>query len=178
MKTYLFTILYFILIINSYGDARPVIDLKKIMEECHKEMVIDMPSQRELLNSESKLVRMAALDIGVKEGSYREVQIANRSGISGGSPWCAAAVSEWLVKCGVNVKRTPVVSDLKYRLKNIKTYKTPRVGAVVFYEWSHVGIVAKINKDHSFWAIEGNCDGEVKVTYRTTDMIEYFKYIE
>ncbi|WP_158548801.1 peptidoglycan-binding protein [Blastococcus sp. TF02A-26] len=82
-------------------------------------------------------------------------------------PWCAVFVSWVAITAGASAliprhAYTPAGADW-FRQRGAWG-STPRVGAIVFYEWpgmgriSHVGIVETVHPDGSWTAIEGNTD--------------------
>lgn len=83
-------------------------------------------------------------------------------------PWCAVFVS-WVSQqagaTGIIPKHAYTPSGAQWFKDRGQWGKTPRVGAIVYYQWpgmsriSHVGIVEAVHSDGSWTAIEGNTDG-------------------
>lgn len=91
----------------------------------------------------------------------------NKKGIKGSAyPWCCVEMQYVFHLAGASnlLKRTASCSELlSWFKKNGRFYKTPQVGDLVFYNFSHpnsladhVGIVDTVNKNGSIYAIEGN----------------------
>lgn len=81
-------------------------------------------------------------------------------------PWCADAVTRWLEDAGaLDVPQSSYTPALAIAYANAGRFgQTPRVGAVVFFQWpgmgriAHVGLVEAVRPDGSVVTIEGNTD--------------------
>jgi hypothetical protein len=130
--------------------------------------------------SGSKIVQVAKRDLGVKEGSRRANEIARASGMSSSvgrrHPWCAATVSDWLVRSGLIKERSPSVATVKHILRDNGWKRTskPVVGSVAFYKnWSHIGVVAEVKGKYAV-LIEGNSLNMVRQQMTPINRLEYW----
>jgi hypothetical protein len=108
------------------------------------------------------------------------------------APWCAMFVSKVFSDAGMPLQATTPKGfaycpfGVNYFKARLAYEQTPRVGAVVFFEWpgkcvaSHVGIVETVNADGSIISIEGNTNmvgsyngGEVRRMHRKADILGY-----
>lgn len=133
-------------------------------------------------HSGNKVLLKARRDVGVKEGSGRANQIAKNVGLPSSvgrrNAWCAAGVSTWLKESGVDISASSV-SQLKQDLRKKGYGKTGiKSGAIVFYTWSHVGIVNHIDSDGYFYAVEANCKNQVRLIKRSVRQVSYFVSID
>lgn len=111
-----------------------------------------------------RLLRAARADLGYTEGANNNTKFGRWYGLNH-QPWCAMAVSFWVAKAGLRriIPRhayTPAGAD--WFKRRGQWGSKPRVGAIVYYDTaglgriSHVGIVEKVFRDGSWYAIEGN----------------------
>jgi len=112
-----------------------------------------------------------------------------------GQPWCACWVSWVFYHAGLPLPATTPKGfaycpyGVKWFKDKGKFYKSPKVGDIVFFDWSggrdgvadHVGIVEKVNSDGSITTIEGNTSsssnsngGEVQRRHRTLNVVQGF----
>lgn len=134
-----------------------------------------------------KLVAVARSQVGVRESANNTGSEVAKYQMAtwlkpGPWPWCAAFVSwcvrEWLRDPAVLAHlqfKNPSEAEL-WRCKDARAYgweewawrkvlgvygdtAEPKVGDVVTYDFSHVGIVAEVHKGHII-TIEGNTNGE------------------
>lgn len=107
--------------------------------------------------SKHPLVRLALADLGVKAGSSRANEIVKLCGFRSSlrTPWCAAFVSDILIRAGHRIHRTAAVSDLHHQLEKIGRECDPSPSAIVIFRWSHTGVVSRVTES-GFFSIEGN----------------------
>lgn len=99
---------------------------------------------------QADVIDRAKDDLGVKEGSLRAEEMAQRAGlrtsIGRKNAWCAAGVSFWLRQAGYKIAPTASVDSLREELRRAgwQRVSSPVPGAVAFFRWSHVGIVKDV----------------------------------
>lgn len=131
----------------------------------------------------SQLAHLAKRDLGVKEGSSRANRVAQlsglRSSVGRSNAWCASIQSDWIIKSGIKITRTPSVHQLNKALSRRYKYGSkPKVGAVVIYKHSHTGTVVEILNNGYFVAIEGNHNNKVDKVKRHISNVRRFYYLE
>jgi CHAP domain len=111
------------------------------------------------------VLRAARSQLGVTEKPVNRVMYNDWASVPPG-PWCAAFVSWALDRAGALD-----IPKFVYCPTGMNAYKadgrwgrSPRIGAVAFYQWpgmgrvAHVGLVEALRSDGSIVAIEGNTD--------------------
>lgn len=123
----------------------------------------------------SGLVRLAMADLGVTEGSDRADELVRLCGFKSSrrTPWCAASVSDWLIRAGHRISRTASVSDLRKQLGRYDVCSVARPGTIVFFRYSHVGVVVAVGPK-GFESVEGNASGRVRKVYHKFNAAEAF----
>jgi hypothetical protein len=96
------------------------------------------------------------------------------AGIHKNAPWCAAGTSKWLIEAGYGITPRGRVVDLEKEVKRIAKSSSPNPGAVVFFRWSHVGVLDHVTADGRFVVIQANCSGAVRVRTHTRQQIRAF----
>lgn len=101
--------------------------------------------------------------IGISGNTNAATQYYGMNGVA----WCC--IFQWSCfnktghgKCFMNGGKTAKVYTVRdwYKARG-KTGKTPEVGALVIFNWSHIGIVEKVKSKTTFTTIEGNTTGSV-----------------
>ncbi len=117
--------------------------------------------------------------IGISGNTNAATQYYGMNGVA----WCC--IFQWSCfnksghgKCFMNGGKTARVYTVRdwYKARG-KTGKVPKVGALVIYNWSHIGIVEKVKSKTKFTTIEGNTTGSVcRRRERDTSMVSCFCY--
>lgn len=110
------------------------------------------------------VLTIARAQIGYREGTNNDTKFGSWYGLNFNA-WCAMFVS-WVA---ANAKATDIIPKHAWTPAGAQWFKardqwghTPRVGAIVYFEWpgvgriSHVGIVEAVHADGSVTTIEGN----------------------
>jgi hypothetical protein len=124
--------------------------------------VSDVARQRRRIKR--RLLDAARADLGYAERSNNDTKFGRWYGLNF-QPWCAMALSYWAAKAGLQkiIPRhayTPAGADW-FKERGLWGSE-PRVGAIAYYDTSglgrisHVGVVEKVLRDGSWYAIEGN----------------------
>lgn len=133
------------------------------------------------MNNINDLVEIAKSQIGVEEDPQHQnkgsaiLKYQQSTNVAGqGWPWCAAfvdwCVQQWVIKDNIKIAHIPRTAsafglidwanDNHLQVFNSPISKDsiqPISGDIVVYEFSHTGIVSKLNDDkYDFFAIEGN----------------------
>ncbi len=159
------------------------------------------PTTAKKLLEKSSCTSAEVLSLAVSTLGYKESppgSNASKFGFWYGAnyqPWCATWVSWVFYHAGLPLPATTPKGfaycpyGVKWFKDNGKFYKSPKVGDVVFFDWSggrdgiadHVGIVEKVNSDGSITTIEGNTSsssnsngGEVQRRHRTLNVVQGF----
>lgn len=111
-----------------------------------------------------RFLKVLRSQLGYTEGSNNNTKFGRWYGLNL-QPWCAMFVS-W---CAAKARVTSIVPKHAYTPAGAQWFKSrnqwghkPRVGAIVYYDTaglgriSHVGVVEKVFRDGSWYAIEGN----------------------
>jgi len=131
---------------------------------------------------QTHLVQVAGAEIGVAETSRnRGPEIAKywsatsyQDGMQERQPWCAAFVAWCLREAIVRRYGSEAACPFK-RCRSARCFdwvdwanlqgqvdvsRTPKVGDIAVYRFSHIGIVVEASGGSDFWAIEGNTDDD------------------
>ena len=119
------------------------------------------------LGTVAAVLEVARRNIGFVEGpKNNQNPYAPFVGHANYQPWCASFVAAVMKRAGVPLRSTSAYTPTMANgfKADGRWGSTPKVGAVVFFQWpsmgriAHVGIVETVNRDGSIVAIEGNTD--------------------
>lgn len=110
-----------------------------------------------------KVLNQARAWIGISGNTNAATQYYGMNGVA----WCCIFCWSCFNKSGqgkafMNGGKTARVYTVRdwYKARG-KTGKTPKTGALVIFNWSHIGIVEKVKSKTTFTTIEGNTTGSV-----------------
>lgn len=136
------------------------------------ESVTDSSAIQDILNQ-------ARAWIGISGNTNAATQYYGMNGVA----WCC--IFQWSCfnksghgKCFMNGGKTGRVYTVRdwYKARG-KTGKTPKVGALVIFNWSHIGIVEKVKSKTKIITIEGNTTGcKCRRKERSMSQISCFCY--
>lgn len=158
-------------------EAKPIRGLK--VELGGKTVSYQSVAYLQSVHKEGQLLRrglaaVAAKDLGVTSYSPKALEMKRLAGIHKNAPWCAAGTSKWLIEAGYGITPRGRVVDLEKEVKRIAKSSSPNPGAVVFFRWSHVGVLDHVTADGRFVVIQANCSGAVRVRTHTRQQIRAF----
>lgn len=118
-------------------------------------------------------------ELGVTEASKNLTKYGDWYGLNG-QPWCAIFVSwvfyhEGLPLAFTTPKGFAAVQVGISKFKAMGRWYTsgPKPGDLVFFTYSHVGIVESVNGDGSIVSIEGNSSDRVQQVKHKSDILGY-----
>lgn len=145
--------------------------------------------------TKQKTLDFMANNLGLGEDSPNNNWITRWYGMTGA--WCMMTVSRALVEGGFtqngDTLYVPGVTKTSakgwaycpYAQSNMRAAGweriRPEVGAIVFFTWyqdpnepDHVGIVARVDSDGTFWSFEGNQNNQLRLVHRAPSVVSSF----
>lgn len=142
--------------------------------------------------SKSRVLDFMARNLGLGEETANNNWITRWYGMSGA--WCMMTVSRALIEGGFSddgntISLEGVVTTTRkgwaycpYGQSNMRNagweVDSPQVGAVVFFTWyespsepDHVGVVAQVDPDGTFWSYEGNQNDQLRLVHRDPSVV-------